>query len=343
MLKYRIMQTSNKYKRNSDAIEYDAISEKYPVLISKHIRSILKFEAVRRQFVPSSDEISISGGDPDALSENKYSVFPRLIRRYQNRAALIAADKCFAYCRHCFRKNRLSILSAESENGISDKETDEVCEWLKAEKSITEMLVTGGDPLTLSDSKLDGIFTRLREANASLIIRLGSRALLSQPSRITHPLCRILKKHNKNAPLFFMTHFNHADELQNETTTAIARIRQAGISLFNQCVLLKGINDNADDMTALSRKLLANGIKPYYAFISDRIKGTESFWISPQRALEIEKELRQRLSGLEMPTFAADLPDGGGKVPLVNCYIKASDENGNATLWTPDFKETRKY
>ena len=341
----QILREGSGPERKSEKYIEDEIARKYPDLISKHIESLLHFEAVRKQFIPSPDELNGSEGSPDALSESKHSVFPHLIRRYENRAALIISERCFAYCRHCFRKNRLRFASdgSEFEKGISDEELDEICEWISKENDISEILVTGGDPLTLTDERLNAVFKKIRKARSSMIIRLGSRAPLSCPERITEDLCKMLKSFDDDAPVFFMTHFNHADELQKETLSAIKRIRKAGISLFNQSVILKGVNDTADDLALLSRKLLACGIKPYYAFISDRISGTEHFWVSPLKALEIEKELRQRLSGMEMPTFAADLPDGGGKVPLVNCYIKEKDENGKATLWTPDFNDTKKY
>ena len=185
------------------------------------------------------------------------------------------------------------------------------------------MILSGGDPLTLSDSILDNILSQLREIEHIEIIRIASRLPVVCPMRLTPSLCSVLKKHQ---PVFLMTHFNHPLEMTWEVREALSRIADSGILMFNQTVLLNQINDHPSIIQALMRRLLYLRVKPYYVFQCDPSEGTDHFRTSIEKALSIQKELWGRLSGLALPNFSLDIPGGGGKVPLVPDFITKKEK-----------------
>lgn len=273
----------------------------------------LNIHSIRRQFVPSIRETDESSLTNDPQNEKDYTVCSKLVHRYTNRVAFTVTDKCFGYCRHCFRRRFTSHSSP-----VTEKEINDACSYINSHKEIEEILITGGDPLTLSNNELKNLFSHLRRASENLIIRLCTRALSSYPQRFDEELINILKEYNDKAPLFLITQFNSADEFGEVTIKNAKLITSAGIAIFNQSVLLKGVNDTSDAICALSRVLLLNRIKPYYMFQTDDVAGTEHLRISNKDAYALECSVRKRLSGLEMPVFVKDLPHGGGKVPLVD-------------------------
>lgn len=282
----------------------------------------LSCDAIRRQFIPSVEELNESPLTLDPQREDKYSPRPRLVHRYVNRVAFKVSDRCFGYCRYCFRRRMI-----EKEMLITSEEIDDICEYLRRDYEsedvpIEEILITGGDPLTLSNEMLEEIFTKVREANPDIIIRLCTRALSTCPERFDDELIALLERMNEETPLFLMTQFNSSIEVMTESFLKADILNKHGIAMFNQSVLLKGVNDDAEKLKALSRMLLTMFIKPYYIFLCDDVKGTEHFFVSKERALEIENDLRRIASGLEMPVFMKDLPNGGGKVPLWMLFQK---------------------
>ena len=304
--------------------------------VSENIIPLLKKDEIRLQFIPQVCELDSIALDFDPLKEIDNSITNRLIHRYKNRVALLVTDKCFAYCRHCFRRRWTSKKSGE----ISKGEIHDCIEYIKTHPEITEILLTGGDPLTLSNSSLEYLLKSLRDARENIIIRLCTRALLSNPERFDDDLLSILKNYNKDYPLFLLVQFNHKSELNGETVEKIRRLRMAGIFMFNQTVILKDVNDSIEAQSALAHLLLSLGIKPYYVFIPDKVKGTEHFFVSIEKAIEIERNLRLELSGLEMPVFALDLPESGGKIPIHFNYIKSLGKNGEHNVfYTPSGDE----
>ncbi len=219
----------------------------------------------------------------------------------------------------------------------SEEDIRKAASYLRENPQVKEMLVTGGDPLTLSDSQLDHMIGIFREASPRLIIRICTRYPVSQPSRITKALVDMLKSHD-TAPFYLMTQFNHPRELTKESIKAVSLFIDAGIPAMNQSVLLRGVNDDVDTLEELCNELLFNRIKPYYLFQGDMVSGTSYFRVPLRRGMEIERELRVRLSGLGMPNYVADLPDGGGKVPLCGSYILQSPdkEKGSWKFRTPE-------
>lgn len=304
-----------------------------PLLISDNISTLLDREEVRRQFVPSALENSDTIGTLDPQEEGKHSVTPRLVRRYNNRAAFLVTDRCFAYCRHCFRRRFSGSMVGE----CSEKELEEVASFLKTHSEIKEVLLTGGDMFTLSDTSLDRLLSALKEAREDIIYRLCTRSLLSNPERFTSSLFSVIRRHNHGAPFYLMTQFNTEAEITEKAIYALKGFVELGIPMMNQAVLLKGVNDSVEAQKALCEKLLMNRIKPYYLFQGDLVEGTKHLRVPLSIGLEIEKGMRESLSGLEMPVYTIDLPEGGGKVPLSGSYLE-SLRDGIWTIKTPDGK-----
>ncbi len=308
-----------------------------PLSITDHYMALIDpddpSDPLRRQVVPTCRENTCEDSESsDPLEEVDHSHGERLVHRYPNRVAFLATDICPMYCRHCFRRRFTGNMAGPA----SDADVASAAEYLRAKPQIREMLLTGGDPLTLSDSRLDSMVGSFREASPHLIIRICTRYPVSQPERITQDLVDMFRRHD-SAPFYLMTQFNHPRELTEQSIRAVSLFVDAGIPAMNQSVLLRGVNDDADVLEELCNNLLFNRIKPYYLFQGDMVSGTSAFRVPLEKGLEIERELRRRLSGLAMPAYTADLPDGGGKVPLCGSYIIASDkEKGSWTFRTPD-------
>ena len=309
-----------------------------PLLITDYYLSLIDPEdysdPLRRQVVPSSDENELKSNEmDDPLEEIKHSHGERLIHRYSSRVAFLTTDLCAQYCRHCFRRRFTGNLQGPA----SMEEVRQAAQYLSEHREISEMLMTGGDMLTLSDEVIDSYITEFRKASPELIIRICTRMPAVMPSRITDKLISVFKKHN-TAPFYLLTQFNHPRELTSQAVEAVSKFVDAGIPAMNQSVLLKGVNDNPDVLEELCKKLLFNRIKPYYLFQGDLVSGTSSFRVPIEKGMEIEKILRKRLSGLAMPNYTIDLPEGGGKIPLCGSYV-ISHENGEWTFRTPDGEE----
>lgn len=256
----------------------------------------------------------------DPLDEETYKVTGRLIHRYKNRVLLLVTDRCKLYCRHCFRRDFIE----SSKKDISIDEIEEACSYIKSHKEVQEILLSGGDPLVLQPDLLSCVLNRIKEARPDIVIRIGSRLPIVDPKSITDKIVSILKCVK---PIWLSIQCNHPDELTPQVKHAVDMLVNAGVSIVNQSVLLKGVNDSVEVLKTLSNKLLAFNIKPYYLFQGDLAKGTSHFRVPIIKGLEIVKELRSQVSGLSMPTYAVDIPGGGGKIPLVKDYIIDEDEN----------------
>ena len=304
-----------------------------PLLISDDMVSLLPIEAIRKQFVPSQKENEDTIGSLDPQKEKEHQGTERLVHRYRNRAAFFTTDRCFAYCRHCFRRRFTGHLSGPA----NEKEIKEAAKYIKEHNEIREVLLTGGDIFTLSDEKIDSMLSIFKTSCPNVIFRLCTRSVAVYPERITENLIRIIKKHMYGAPFFLMTQFNHPAELTEKAVHAVSLFIDSGIPAYNQSVLLKGVNDDEKTLIELSDKLLMARIKPYYLFQGDPVRGTAHLRTSISDGLEIEKELRKRLSGLGMPQYTIDLPKGGGKVILTHSYLICSDEStGKYIFETPE-------
>lgn len=310
-----------------------------PLLISSHLEALINpsdpADPIRRQFVPTEME-NERNYTLDPLEEEEHSVSSRLVHRYTHRVALLTTDRCFSYCRHCFRRRFTGLDSGP----ISDRGIEDAASYISAHPEITEVLLTGGDLFTLSDERLDHLLDSLRKAGEDLVLRLCTRAVVSCPQRFDDSLMAMIARHNERGPLVLMTQFNHPVELTEESLEAVRRFTRMGIPAFNQSVLLKGVNDSADTLEKLCTELIKNRIKPYYLFQCDLVQGTSHLRVPVERGLEIEKELRKRLSGLAMPQYTIDLPEGGGKVVLTENHL-VEKEDGWLVFTTPEGEERR--
>lgn len=308
-----------------------------PLLISDNIMSIISNSSIRKQFVPSAEENIDSIGNLDPLEEVGHSVSSRLIHRYENRAAFLTTDRCFAYCRHCFRRRFTGTMTGPAK----EHEIREAAEYLKKHNEIKEVLLTGGDLMTLSDEMLDKLLGTFKAAREDIIYRICTRALTANPDRFTPAFFKMLEKHNHGAPFFLMTQFNHKAEITDKAIEKLTSFVKLGIPMMNQCVLLRDVNDTLEAQVELCNKLMYNRIKPYYLFQGDLVKGTAHLRVPLSKGLELEKEMRKALSGLSMPQYTIDLPSGGGKVILTENYLVKKD--GSEWLFISPSGEERRY
>jgi len=229
--------------------------------------------------------------------------------------------QCLQYIAHCTRKRKVDDPKRQPKL----EEIEQGIEYIKNNPEITDVILSGGDPLTLSDGRLEKILKPVHEiiSQRNGIIRIGTRIPVVLPQRVTSDLCDMLKKYH---PLYINTHFNHPLEITPESKKACSMLADSGIPLGNQTVLLKGVNDNPETMKQLMKGLISIRVKPYYIYQCDPVKGANHFRTSVEKGIEIYKALRGHISGLAVPTIVIDAPGGGGKIPLIPNYIEMSDK-----------------
>ncbi|WP_413288951.1 KamA family radical SAM protein [Bdellovibrio sp. HCB337] len=271
-------------------------------------------DPIRRILMPNALELATPAQAMlDPLGERKNNPAPRIIHRYPDRVLFLVTDICSVYCRYCTRKH----FTGQEQAFIKNNEYEEALSYIKSHTGIREVILSGGDPLTISDAQLDRTLFDLRKIDHVEIIRVGTRMPVVCPMRVSEDLVKILKKHK---PVFLMSHFNHPRELTEEAAQAVEKFVDNGIPVMNQMVLLNGVNNHPAIVQALSRRLLYLRAKPYYMFQCDPSRGTDHLRTSIEDSLEIQKELWGNLSGLAMPTLSLDIPDGGGKTYYVPNY-----------------------
>ena len=270
-------------------------------------------DPIWRQYVPDLQELEVVDGVPDSLNEDEDSPVPNITHRYPDRALFLVSPVCAAYCRFCTRRRKVG-----DPEKIPMSQFESAFQYLAEHSEIRDVILSGGDPLLLSDRRLDQILSRLRQIKHLEILRIGSRVPCHLPERITPELCATLRKYH---PLYINTHFNHPDELTPAAVKGLGMLADAGVPLGCQTVLLKGVNDDADVMKELMQRLLAARVRPYYIYMCDQVAGAEHFKTSVETGLEIVKALRGWTSGLAVPHFVIDAPGGGGKIPLLPEYV----------------------
>ncbi len=306
-----------------------------PFRVTRHWAALLSGQTddpLRLQVVPQAVEQTREEAESsDPLGEDSHSPLPRLVRRYTDRALVVVTGECALYCRHCFRRR----ISGKEFGPISREEINRIACWLQEHREVKELLLSGGDPLTLSDRQLKFLMDSFRQARPDIVLRLATRMPLVEPRRVSAALARML---GEQKPLWVVVQVNHPRELSSLSLRAFSRLQRQGLPILNQSVLLRGINDNIDVLEELSRALVAAGIKPYYLFQGDLASGTAHFRLPLEEARSLADQLRQRVSGLAMPNFSVDLPGGGGKVPLSRNYVLGKQ----GRVWhlkTPDGRE----
>ncbi|KAB2648818.1 MAG: KamA family radical SAM protein [Verrucomicrobiota bacterium] len=272
---------------------------------------------IRRQMIPRSDEMLISEGEQlDSLGEDEHSPVPGLVHRYPDRVLFLVTDRCAAYCRYCTR----SRLVSNAQDYNFHPEYEQGLRYIEAHPEIRDVLLSGGDPLLLSDKKIEHLLSRLRAIPHVEFIRIGSRIPVFLPQRITPELTDIFKKYG---PIWMSIHVNHPKECTAELKAACERLAFAGVPLGNQSVLLRGVNDDAEIMKALVHRLLRMRVRPYYLYQMDLITGGSHFKVDVRKGLEIIRALRGHTTGYAIPQYVIDAPGGGGKVPMNPDFVES--------------------
>ena len=283
-------------------------------------------DPLRRILMPSA--LELQAGEQalfDPLAEKKNSPVSRIVHRYSDRVLFLVTDLCSVYCRYCTRKH----FTGQDQAFIRADEYSAALEYVRSHPGIREVILSGGDPLTLSDSQLERVLVDLRKIEHVEIIRIGTRMPVVCPMRITEKLVKMIRA---SGPVFLMTHFNHPREMTAEAKVALELFVDHGIPVMNQMVLLNGVNNHPAIVQALSRRLLQCRVKPYYMFQCDPSEGTDHLRTSIDESLEIQRELWGHLSGLAMPTLSVDIPNGGGKTSLVPNFQVSKMESARSFL-----------
>ena len=276
---------------------------------------------IRLQVIPREGESITSQEEMlDSLGEDEHSPVPGLVHRYPDRVLFLVTDRCASYCRYCTR----SRLVSNAQDYNFHPEYEQGLRYIESHPEIRDVLLSGGDPLLLSDKKLEHLLSRLRAIKHVEFIRIGSRIPVFLPQRITPELCQILKNYG---PIWMSIHVNHPKECTAELRDACERLSFAGVPLGNQSVLLRGVNDDADVMKALVHRLLRMRVRPYYLYQMDLITGGSHFKVDVRKGIEIIRSLRGHTTGYAVPQYVIDAPGGGGKVPINPEYIEKVTED----------------
>lgn len=270
---------------------------------------------IRRQVVPLIDEAYISPYDMlDPCGEDKTSPVPGLVHRYPDRVLLLVTEQCAAYCRHCTRRR----MVGENSSYLTPQYLEKAYDYIRSNKKVRDVLISGGDPLMLSDEKLEEIIKNIRNIPHVEFLRIGTRIPVTLPMRITPQLISMLKKYS---PIWMSLHFNHPKEITKRCKVACDMLADAGIPLGSQTVLLRGINDRPYIMKKLMHELLKIRVRPYYIYQCDLARGTSHFRTPISVGINIMEKLRGHTTGYAVPTYVVDAPGGGGKIPIAPNYV----------------------
>lgn len=273
-------------------------------------------DPLRKQVVPRIEEVRVSPEEHlDPLGEEADEIVNGIVHRYPDRVLFLVTDRCAAYCRYCTR----SRLVSNAQDYNFHPQLEDGLDYIRAHPEIRDVLLSGGDPLLLSDSKLEHLLSELRAIPHVEFIRIGSRIPVFLPQRITPELCEIFKKHG---PIWLNIHTNHPNECSMELHDACQRLSFAGVPLGNQSVLIKDVNDDADTMKSLIHRLLMMRVRPYYLYQCDLVTGSSHLRTDVQKGIEIIRALRGHTTGYAIPQFVIDAPGGGGKIPINPDYVK---------------------
>lgn len=298
----------------SSRASYENLLHSYPMSVTPYYFSLIDIhdrdDPIGKQCLPDLQEIDFPfDGEADPFGEEAGMPVPGIVQRYPDRCLAIVTNACVTYCRHCNRKRRWGTGAGAA----SKEELQAMIDYISGQPGIREVIISGGDPLTLDFNLLDWFLGELRSLSHVEILRLGSRFPVVMPMGITKRLCSMLHKHR---PLWFNTQFNHTREITKEAARACELILEKGIPLSNQSVLLKGINDTYEEMRSLLYALQRIGVRPYYLFHCDPVSGTGHFHADMKRGVEIMEKLRRSISGLCLPRYVLDTPGEMGKIPL---------------------------
>jgi lysine 2,3-aminomutase len=296
----------------------EEVAERFPAKIppgylERAAREARPDDPVVKMVLPDPREVEKGGGlMDDPLAEEVHSPLFGLVHRYRDRALLLLTTRCAVHCRFCTRRR----LIGRGWRQLEPAELDRCLTYVRDHPEIREVILSGGDPLTLPDDYLASVLERLGEIGSLRVIRLGTRIPAVWPERITKSLAEVLSRHRKDPALYVLTHFNHPRELDDQAAHGLGLMADSGVPLANQTVLLSGVNDDVETLRELFCGLLASRAQPYYLHQCDLTTGLGHFRTSLEESVALMREVREGFSGLAVPTLVVDLPGGGGKVPL---------------------------
>jgi lysine 2,3-aminomutase len=272
-------------------------------------------DPIRRQVIPTAGEMAdFTGMMEDSLAEDQHSPVPGLVHRYPDRVLMLVTTQCASYCRYCTRAR----IVGDPASTFTKAEFEQQLDYLRQTPQVRDVLLSGGDPLTLAPKVLEDLLIRLREIPHIEVLRIGSRVPVFMPMRITDELCEMLQQFH---PLYLNIHVNHPNEISAELAEACDRLSRAGIPLGNQSVLLAGVNDCVHIQRRLVQSLVRIRVRPYYLYQCDLVEGSGHFRTPVAKGIEIIEGLRGHTSGFAVPTFVVDAPGGGGKIPIMPNYL----------------------
>lgn len=321
-MKIRLKSKEDFADKNFSAKDLRAIervSKRYAVAITPHVMSTIKgpvaTDPVAMQYVPQMEELKILPNEmPDPIGDYAHTPVKGLVHRYPDRVLFKLANVCAVYCRFCFRREMVGPGSAS----LSAEDKQNAYDYIRSNKNIWEVILTGGDPLVLSARQLTETLDTLCAIPHVKIIRIHTRIPAADPARITDELCTAL---TRDKAIYVAIHINHPQEITPEVEAACTKLHKAGCVLLSQSVLLKGVNDNPDTLEELFRNLAAIRVKPYYLHHPDLAPGTSHFRLSLREGKSIMQKLLGRLSGICQPHYMLDIPGGFGKIPVTNNYL----------------------
>ncbi len=310
------------------------VIERYPMKINPYFLKVADdgFGPLGRQVIPDVRELEDREGMVDPLAEDSNSPVACITHRYPDRVLFLVCGECAVYCRFCTRKRKIGKWEPPKDEAI-----EEGFRYIRGNRSIHDVLLSGGDPFLLSDARLKWILETVKAIPHVGVVRIGTRVPCVLPQRVTSGLIAVLKRF---LPLYINLHFNHPDEITKDARIACLALLKSGCHLGSQTVLLKGVNDHPETVMRLVKTLIQTGIRPYYLLQADLTKGTGHFRTSIHEGLNILSYLRGRVSGLAIPQYVVDLPGGGGKVPLVPEYL-VRKEGGDWIFRNPFGREYR--
>jgi lysine 2,3-aminomutase len=308
----------------SDSSGLEAVAKTYAIGITDSVLETIGPSAndpVRLQYVPQARELENTPDElNDPIGDEAHSPVPGIVHRYPDRVLFKAANACAVYCRYCFRRGMLK----PGAKGLTPEEMNSAFDYIRSHKDIWEVILTGGDPLILSARKLEELLDTLCAIDHVKVIRIHSRVPIADSGRITPS---VLKALNRNKPIYIVVHINHENEITPAVEKTFSDLRAAGCTLLSQSVLLKNVNDNAQTLENLFRRLITLKVKPYYLHHPDLAPGTSHFRLSIEEGQNIMRALRGRVSGICLPEYMLDIPGGHGKVPLTPNYLHGLDES----------------
>jgi lysine 2,3-aminomutase len=303
-----------------DAPGIERVAENFQVAISPQVQTQIQHEAVRLQYLPSEQELKTSAAElNDPIGDQKFTPVKGITHRYPDRVLLKPLHTCAVYCRFCFRREKVG----QAEELLRSDELEQAFQYIEQNPQIWEVILTGGDPLSLSLAKLEAILARLDQIDHVKIIRIHTRIPVADPQKISDDYLPILKRQK---PIYIIIHCNSHLELHNDSVELINKLVDNGNPLLSQSVLLKGVNNSAKQLEKLFRRLVELRVRPYYLHHPDLARGTSHFRVPLQEGRDITAQLRQSLSGIAQPLYVLDVPGGHGKVPAGREFIRREEE-----------------